>query len=281
MVTKRLRSEYMKRFKDPKWETYSKCYEEMLRYRLTRRLLEQTHNPWFWNGEDSDSERGNSPALPTVDKNRVQPMAAMQNGCSHGPKGSCGENARKVETTQEASLGAQKVHLPEGKVQVEVTNLHTPSPNEEVCCEGDGAVEATRETERDAEALNGKNKPFPSQLPKPKVPRRVRPARLQKPTEVNKENRHPFALYGSGERQADMAARRTHNVGPLLSTNEIYESALRAKTRREVERQMQIERVDRQRSKSVDQEKTSRNGVVPEFNPWVTEYMRCFSSRSQ
>lgn len=283
MVTKRLRSEYMKRFKDPKWETYSKCYEEMLRYRLTRRLLEQTHNPWFWNGEDSDSELGNSPAPPTVDKNRVQPMAVVKNGGSHGPKGSCGENVRKEETTQEVSLGVQEVHLPEGEVQMEEPNLHTHIPNE-VCSQGDGAIEASRETERDAEAQNVKNKPLPSQQPKPKLPRRpprVRPAHLRKPTEVNKENRHPFALYGSGERQADMAARRTHNVGPVLSTNEIHESALRAKTRREVERQMQTERVDRQRSKSADQEKTSRTRVVPEFNPWVTEYMRCFSARSR
>lgn len=65
MVTKRIRSEYMKKFKDPKWETYTKCYEEMLKYRLTRRLLECTHNPWFWNSSDSDSESGGkSPPHP-------------------------------------------------------------------------------------------------------------------------------------------------------------------------------------------------------------------------
>lgn len=66
MVTKRVRSEYMKKFKDPRWETYSKCYEEMLKYRLTRRLLEHTHNPWFWNGSDSDSDSGGrSPPPPS------------------------------------------------------------------------------------------------------------------------------------------------------------------------------------------------------------------------
>lgn len=71
MVNKRIRSEYMKKFKDPKWETYTKCYEEMLKYRLTRRLLEHTHNPWFWSGSDTDSDSGGrSPAPPG--KNRVQ-----------------------------------------------------------------------------------------------------------------------------------------------------------------------------------------------------------------
>lgn len=70
MVTKRIRSEYMKKFKDPKWETYSKCYEEMLAYRLTRRLLEHTHNPWFWGGSDSDSDSADRSPHPPG-KNQV------------------------------------------------------------------------------------------------------------------------------------------------------------------------------------------------------------------
>lgn len=69
MVTKRIRSEYMKKFKDPKWETYTKCYEEMLKYRLTRRLLEHTHKPWFWSGSDSDSDSGDRSPPPC--KNQV------------------------------------------------------------------------------------------------------------------------------------------------------------------------------------------------------------------
>lgn len=46
----------MKKFKDPKWETYGKCYENLLSYRLSRRMLEQTHNPWFWDECESDTE---------------------------------------------------------------------------------------------------------------------------------------------------------------------------------------------------------------------------------
>lgn len=77
MVTRRLRSEYMKKFKDPKWETYTKCYEETLKYRLNRRLLEQTHNPWFWSGSDTDSDSGGrSPLPPPNDKVRAEPCTA-------------------------------------------------------------------------------------------------------------------------------------------------------------------------------------------------------------
>lgn len=71
MVTRRIRSEYMKKFKDPKWETYTKCYEEMLKYRLTRRLLEQTHNPWFWSGSETDSDTGGRSPIPPS-KNQVR-----------------------------------------------------------------------------------------------------------------------------------------------------------------------------------------------------------------
>lgn len=73
MVTRRIRSEYMKKFKDPKWESYAKCYEELLKYRLTRKLLEQTHNPWFWSGSDTDSETGGkSPPAPSKDQEQAE-----------------------------------------------------------------------------------------------------------------------------------------------------------------------------------------------------------------
>lgn len=109
---------------------------------------------------------------------------------------------------------------------------------------------------------------------------RVRPAPVRQAEEDSKESRHPFALYGSGEKDADMAGRKTHNVGPAASTNEIHDSALRAKTRREVGRQIQTQRAERRRAKSVDVNK-ARKLIQPEYNPWLTEYMRCFSARSR
>lgn len=101
MVTKRIRSEYMKKFKDPKWETYTRCYEEMLKYRLTRRLLEQTHNPWFWSGSDSDSESGGK-SPPPPNKNQVEtsgkePEAQLE-GCE-------GERADREQDQQTRTTG--------------------------------------------------------------------------------------------------------------------------------------------------------------------------------
>lgn len=65
MMSKKIRTEYMKKFRDPKWETFSKCYEDSVKYRLTRRLMEQTHRPLFVDGWDSgsDSSGSSSPKL--------------------------------------------------------------------------------------------------------------------------------------------------------------------------------------------------------------------------
>ncbi len=51
-----------------------------------------------------------------------------------------------------------------------------------------------------------------------------------------------------------------------------------SKNQTEVEKEMK--RFDKQRVKSADFEK-NRNKIVPEFNPWMTEYMLCFSARSR
>lgn len=50
---------------------------------------------------------------------------------------------------------------------------------------------------------------------------RVRPAPARQPREDGKDRRHPFALYGSGEKDADIAGRKTHNVCPAASTHEV------------------------------------------------------------
>uniref|UniRef100_A0A8C7XYZ4 Centriole, cilia and spindle-associated protein b n=1 Tax=Oryzias sinensis TaxID=183150 RepID=A0A8C7XYZ4_9TELE len=243
MVTKRVRSEYMKKFKDPKWETYAKCYEEMLKYRLTRRLLEHTHKPWFWSGSDSDSDSGDRSPPPC--KNQVGVESSK-----HTELEEC-EELRKTrpEERQTRSTGPQP-RIPNPDKQEEDVSADFAQPQ----------LRKSSKTTKRAQ--------------------KVRPTPPRQPRKDAKESRHPFALYGSGERSADMAGRRTHNVGPAASTTEIHESALRARTRREVERQMQIQQNERRRAKSVDMEK-ARTLVEPEFNPWLSEYMRCFSARSR
>lgn len=49
----------------------------------------------------------------------------------------------------------------------------------------------------------------------------VKPAAAQQSREDSQETRHPFALYGSGEKDADTAGRKTHNVCPVASTHQV------------------------------------------------------------
>ncbi|XP_071765524.2 centriole, cilia and spindle-associated protein [Centroberyx gerrardi] len=305
MVTKRIRSEYMKKFKDPKWETYTKCYEEMLKYRLTRRLLEHTHNPWFWSGSDSDSDSVGSATPPS--KNQVRSETTRQRTEAEWEQceGERTDRQHKQHgTLPKTTVPILKIPLPEEEESVspQISGVHgarvdgetrVPEETEEAEEEREEQRASSRgskrltspqreqEQERDPGAsCQQQTKPSKSSKPTWRT-LQVRPAPLQKPREDNKESRHPFALYGSGEKHAEMAGRKTHNVGPAASTTEIHDSALRAKTRREVERQIQTQRAERRRAKSADLDKTRTQLTQPEFNPWLTEYMRCFSARSR
>lgn len=289
MVTKRIRSEYMKKFKDPKWESYNRCYEEMLKYRLTRRLLEHTHNPWFWSGSESDSDSGGRSPRSPPNKNQVQAEVSRNRAEV--------EECERVRT--EAQQARTTVPVPRLPIQEEEEEKEAPVQGSQ--CEGAKEARVLQEEKEEQRSSSRGSKKLTAQqreaakdpgggqpqLSKPSKsskqtwrPQRVRPAPPRQPWEDNKDGRHPFALYGSGEKDADMAARKTHNVGPAASTKEIHEAALRAKTRREVERQIQTQRTERRRAKSADTDK-SRKVVQPKFNPWLTEYMRCFSARSR
>ncbi|CAB1413608.1 unnamed protein product [Pleuronectes platessa] len=76
MVTKKIRTEYMKKFKDPRWETFSKCYEDALKYRLTRRVMEHSHKPWFWEGWEGGSESSGW-STPRLTRNKVSPLSPL------------------------------------------------------------------------------------------------------------------------------------------------------------------------------------------------------------
>ncbi|XP_061522870.1 centriole, cilia and spindle-associated protein [Phycodurus eques] len=276
MVTKRIRSEYMKKFKDPKWETYAKCYEEMLKYRLARRLLEQSHNPWFWSGSDSDSDSvgGNSP----------QASRSQAQCCGKGddPAGT------QLEECQAAEADVPRLPV----MEKDEHDRHAQGVRESCAPEKERGQQSDSKhksvAHREPQTVS---KPEPEQEPagsqmqqtKPQrlsrftCGRRVKPALARPPTE---DSNHPFALYASGEKDADIAGRKTHNVRPAASTDQIHASALRAKSRREAERQVQTQRYGRRRTKSADIDK-ARKTVQPEFNPWLTEYMRCFSARSR
>lgn len=72
----------------------------MLKYRLTRRLLEHTHNPWFWSGSDTDSDSGGrSPPIPPS-KNQVRDQEDT-GGRAEAELEECG--GARTDTQQEQS----------------------------------------------------------------------------------------------------------------------------------------------------------------------------------
>ncbi|CAH7044777.1 centriole, cilia and spindle-associated protein [Phodopus roborovskii] len=252
-----VKSEYMKRYREPRWDEYAPCYRELLRYRLGRRLLEQAHAPWLWDawGPDSPSDSSASP--------------------SPAPRGALGEpsapSAREEEQTV-AERGAELRGAEVGDAEEPDTVLQAP-PKKDVE-EKPELQTGAKETDRVPVG------PEPRQQPSALFARGSKKATRspQRSTSKIKENKHPFALYGWGEKQMDTGSQKTHNVCASASVHEIHESALRAKNRRQVEKRKLA--AQRQRAHSVDVEKNWRVKPTSAENPWLTEYMRCYSARA-
>ncbi|XP_054018228.1 centriole, cilia and spindle-associated protein [Dryobates pubescens] len=243
---RRVKTEYMKRFKEPKWESCSACYLELLRYRLSRRLLEQAHRPWLWDGWEQDSGSGGgsstagSPSPPVAGS----PAAAQEEEAT-APNEAGRASPEKEKEDQEK----QQREEPEKTVE------HNPAK------EADKTSRTGRRPSRSA--LSSRND--------------RRSAKSPQKTDAPKENKHPFALYGWGERQTDTGSQKTHNVCASASANEIHESALRAKNRRQVDKR----KLSQRRVRSAEAEKAWQIKPSPPDNPWMTEYMRCYSARAR
>ncbi|XP_021505796.1 centriole, cilia and spindle-associated protein [Meriones unguiculatus] len=238
-----VQSEYMKRYREPRWDEYAPCYRELLRYRLGRRLLEQAHAPWLWDAwgpDGSDAEPSPSPA----------PRAASaEDGRPAGERGAELRDAEEPSAARPASPVKGIDEKPEQQA-------------------------GTKEADR---AASG---PEPRQHPGVLFAKgsKKAPGSPQRSTSKTKEKKHPFALYGWGEKRTDTGNQKTHNVCASASVHEIHESALRAKNRRQVERRRLA--AQRQRAHSADEEKGQSAKPPPAENPWLTEYMRCYSARA-
>ncbi|XP_068010264.1 centriole, cilia and spindle-associated protein [Melanerpes formicivorus] len=243
---RRVKTEYMKRFKEPKWESCSACYLELLRYRLSRRLLEQAHRPWLWDGWEQDSGSGGgsstagSPSPPVAGS----PAAAQEEEAT-APNEAGRASPEKEKEDQE------KQQREEQEKTVEHNSVK----------EADKTSRTGRRPSRSA--LSSRND--------------RRSAKSPQKTDAPKEIKHPFALYGWGERQTNTGSQKTHNVCASASANEIHESALRAKNRRQVDKR----KLSQRRVRSAEAEKAWQIKPSPPDNPWMTEYMRCYSARAR
>ncbi|XP_047558756.1 centriole, cilia and spindle-associated protein [Lutra lutra] len=271
-----VKSEYMKRYREPRWDEYGPCYRELLHYRLGRRLLEQAHAPWLWDdwgpagaSDDSASSASSSgaggpapqgaPASPPSEPAAREGPERRARGPAEerGAEAAEAEEARDAEGADEAAAAAALPAPPVKDIE--------EKPEQEI---------RTKETEKVP------NSTEPRQQPSALFARGNRKAvkSPQRSSSKIKENKHPFALYGWGEKQTDTGSQKTHNVCASAPVREIHESALRAKNRRQVEKRKLV--TQRQRAHSVEVEKNRRIKPPPSENPWVTEYMRCYSARA-
>ncbi|XP_062428240.1 centriole, cilia and spindle-associated protein [Rhea pennata] len=261
---RRVKTEYMKRFKEPKWESCGACYLELLHYRLSRRLLEQAHRPWLWDGWEQDGGSGSSTAGSPSPPVAASPAAAQEEEeavtTAAAPSEPAGSRAAEAGRTSPAGPPRRS---PEKREDQEKQQRE----------EQEKTVEHTSVKEMDKTSSTGQ-RPSRSALSSRND---RKSAKSPQKTDAPKEHKHPFALYGWGERQTDTGSQKTHNVCASASVNEIHESALRAKNRRQVEKR----KLSQRRVRSAEAEKAWRIKPSPPDNPWMTEYMRCYSARAR
>lgn len=266
------KTEYMKKYREPKWETFSKSYEDSLKYRLTRRLMEQTHRPFFAEGWDSgsDSSATSSPKHQEVNV----------------------PNAKHYISSSESK-----------NETAEVLNSWKPQVNGEVHTDSSATLESAARLENGYKAVtsNGPSESFPKRRQRHRAPRsepcypnkdldsdesrisisrkpsraKSQPPGNSKERTSNRENRRPFIRYDWAERHIE--TRRTPNIRASVSAGEIHRADVGVQTRRESKKNGRAS--DHRRARSADVEKSRRSGLSVADERWMTEYMRCFSAR--
>ncbi|XP_049632548.1 centriole, cilia and spindle-associated protein [Suncus etruscus] len=245
-----VKSEYMKRYQQPRWDELAPCYRELLHYRLGRRLLEQAHAPWLWDAwapaGSSDAASSASSGAGSLGASPASPRPLPAEPAAPGTREDPSAAAPAKDATQTA--------LP-------VTDVKEKSEQQIRTKETDKSPNSIEPQQQSALLAKGNRKAV-------KSPQRA---------SSKVKEKSPFVLYGWGERQMNTGSQKTHNVCASAPVHEIHESALRAKNRRQVEKKRLV--AQRQRAHSVDVE-INRKIKSSSENPWMTEYMRCYSARA-
>ncbi|XP_075993049.1 centriole, cilia and spindle-associated protein isoform X2 [Genypterus blacodes] len=290
MVTKKIRTEYMKKFRDPKWETFSKCYEDSLKYRLTRRVMEHSHKPWFWEGWDSGSDTSGW-STPKLTRNKIAPLTVPPPTSSEVQQ-RLWESKSKLRPRSPSEDGENDVGArdapaarptgPEVKNGVSEINggsgsdvLNTGRPSDDTATDNGPAdtsdeepvnpVPKGRHHRCNPRSESGRRDS--SHDDKPLKVRKLPRAKSQPPTITKeKENWRPAGRLDRAEKQE---VRRTQN--------QAHKSDACVQTRRESSKRGS--NPERRRARSADVEKMKRSQLTVVEDCWMTEYMRCFSAR--
>ncbi|XP_029988781.1 centriole, cilia and spindle-associated protein isoform X2 [Sphaeramia orbicularis] len=290
MVTKKVRTEYMKKFRDPKWETFSKCYEDSLKYRLTRRVMEHSHKPWFWEGWDSGSDSSGW-STPRLTRNKVVPLSLppptksevkqrlleLRSSLEPKPPSESGDTEAGPEDGTDAAAVATAV-LENGVNEEAVTDPpvapNTNGPSDDSATDNGPADTASSDGEQ---PVNQK----PRQRHRRRTPRSEPGHRDgsndNKPAVVRKPQR------AKSQPPSSTKEKENHRTSSRLDLSEIRRMAndsLTSDTCVQTWRESNKRRsnLDRRRARSADLEKMSRQLTVAD-DRWMTEYMRCFSAR--
>ncbi|XP_060687875.1 centriole, cilia and spindle-associated protein-like [Hemiscyllium ocellatum] len=245
-MAKRMKTEYMKQFRGPSWEVYGSCYSALLEYRGMRRLLEQAHVPWIWDSASGSSSGSSTPTEPL-------PEDSPQ---THG-QGTAAEPPAAATETECLPEAGEK-----GKDEEPTADERRLRPED--------CRRVSAKTPRSAAALG-----------------------------APKETKAPFAMFGWAERDAEVGCKKTHNVSASALKGQIYESAVRAHHRRQVQKAMctphrrpsgKVTSTTHFRAgqcKSTLEHKSLSDHLQVRVlkptgaeDPWLSEYMRCYSSRS-
>ncbi|CAK6981329.1 centriole%2C cilia and spindle-associated protein [Scomber scombrus] len=271
MVTKKIRTEYMKKFRDPKWETFSKCYEDSLKYRLTRRVMEHSHKPWFWEGWDNSSDSSGW-STPRVTRNKVAPLSVpLQPPMASVVK----QKMRELKSSPkpppsedgEAEVGAAEEPAADAAPNTDET-LTDNGPADTASSDGEPVNPAPKRRYRRRTPRSELGHRDSSHDNKPAAVRKPSRAKSQPPSCCKeKENWRPSSQLDLSERQ--MEVRRT--------PNDSHTADACVQTRRESDKR--ISNLDRRRARSADLEKLRRSQLTVADDRWMTEYMRCFSAR--
>ncbi|XP_051866930.1 centriole, cilia and spindle-associated protein-like [Pristis pectinata] len=293
-MTKRMKTEYMKKFKGPKWDTYGSCYTDLVQYRNMRRILEQAHIPWVWAGWDTSSSSSSGTSTPRIQEQpwgatcpaASLPGAPQEPGAP--PRGEAEPPAAERPRAEPPAAERPRAEPPAAE-RPRAADFH--SSEKEIIVEENQKDKSDQQSKREVCDY-----------------RRVKSASLEKSHKtsqaapavvVTKETKPPFAMYGWAEKEVEVGCKKTYNVGASALRGQVYESAVRAQDRRQVQRAMRMSRTrhrgtEPRSNRAVDHwckilqghKPASQHSQVQALksagadNPWLSEYMRCFSARS-
>lgn len=290
----------MKKFKDPKWETFSKCYEDSLKYRLTRRVMEHSHRPWFWEGWESGSDSSGW-STPRLTRNRVVPLSLpppppsasevqqklWELKISPGPKPASEEGgnaaeageaaAGDAEPTTEAAVVENGVSEGGGGGSAAVAPSNSDNNNN-----NNGPSDDTDNGPADSSDGAEPVKPPPRQRHRRRTPRSElehrdsshddKPPAVRKPSRA--KSQPPIS---SSEKENRRPSSRLDWTEVRRTPNDCHTSDACVQTRRQSDKRGS--NPERRRARSADLEKMRRSQLTVADDRWMTEYMRCFSAR--